>query len=220
MKGRPARARRPHGCRAAESSVGQRLRELLDLPDELLRDKTETVDGKEQAVPFVRPNYSLADGSKVNYRQHLLRWEPYLGTTGVAAFDPARFAPTATQPEACEVTATVHDSQDGPAEGQYGPSACMVRKGNYLRFAVRNLVPWLKGTTVTFAMENHGKEAEKAPNGNNGNHSTTATLGVGHDAAVRREPTAYRGLHYMTITVTSPSVPRPVFQQRNGVYLE
>lgn len=215
-----------HAAGRNQIMIGQRLRELLDFPDELLQDKKETVDGKEQSVPYIRPNYSLPDGSTLNYRQHVLRWEQYLATTGVAAFDPTRFAPDAAHPEACEVVVSVHTTEKGTEERLYGPSASAIRKGKHVRFTVRSQNPWLmeslKGSTVTFAVENHGTEAAAAPGGTNGNHETPVALGVGPAAAVRWEHTQYRGLHYMTITVTSnaPGAARTIFRQRIGIYVE
>ncbi len=211
-----------HSAGRNQIMIGQRLRELLDFPSELLEDKTETADGNVRTVPYVRPNYSLADGTKLNYRQHVLLWEPYLATTGVAAFDPTRFSPACARPDACEVLVTVHASRAGASERTYGPSANMVQKSKYLRFAVRSFVPWLNGAAVTFCVENHGREAELAPDGKRGNHSTTEKLGVGPDAAVSWEPTAYRGLHFMTIAVNAGSgnAAGPIFQQRIGVYVE
>jgi len=215
-------AKLQHAAGRNQVMIGQSLRDLLDFPEELLRDKTETVDGKEQLIPFIRPNYTLKDGTKLNYRQHLLRWDTYLGTTGVATFDPERFASGVTNPDDCDVTVTIHAANEGPIEGVYGPSACMVSKGKQLRFAVRNKSPWLKGSAVTFDVENHGSEANKAPNGNRSNHKSTAVLGVGADAAVCWEPTEFRGLHYMTITVAgmSTTASAPIFRQRVGVYIE
>lgn len=198
--------------------IGQRLRELLDFPQELLREKTEMVGGKEQSVPFVRPNYTLLDGSRLNYRQYILRWEEYLATTGIAAFDPGRFEPTASNPGDCEVAVTVHAVKDGPAEGVYGASGFMVSKGKQLRFAL-SANPFLNGAQAIFAVENHGQEASKDGDGRCGNHSTPKVLGVGTDAAVVWEPTAYRGLHYMTITVQGARDGRPHFRRRLGVYI-
>jgi class 3 adenylate cyclase len=206
-----------HAAGRNQIMIGQALREFLDFPEELLRDKTVIIDGKPQPVPYVTPNHTLSDGKPVNYRQHLLEWEDYLATTGVAPFDPQRFARGATSPEACDVVITVHATKDGPVEHAYAPSAFMVDKWKHLRFVVRKRDPWLAGATVSFAVENHGREASLAPSGNSDNHVTTEQLGSGENAAVRWESTAYRGLHYMTVTVDGRA--GLAVRQRIGIYV-
>ncbi len=201
--------------------IGQSLRELLDFPEDLLRVKTETVGGEEQAVLFVRPNYTLGDGSKLNYRQHLLRWEPYLATTGVAGFDPERFEPNAANPAECDVAVTVHPHEHGPAEAMYGPASRMVSRGKWLHFEL-SAIPQLQGAEVTFVIENHGAEAEAAANLGNATSPHRRTLQPGTTTASCWAKATYRGFHYMTITVTGArgASSGPRFRRRIGVYVE
>jgi hypothetical protein len=198
-----------------EIMVGQTLRDLLDLPDVVLEKKTFIKDGQRLDDPYVMPNYSLADGSRVNYKKYVLRWQEYLKTTQMAAAAPALVG---LEGEQLRVTARVAHAEDrAKVYEAYLPSSRMLPKERSLLFEVR--LHWQPRVpfTVDFSVENHGEEANRVVN--NGNHSspTQEKTRTGDLTCEHWESTRYRGLHYLNVIVRSPGKRA---SRRVGVWVE
>ncbi len=211
-----------HSAGRNQIMIGHSLKEFLDFPDVLLATKKVQRDGRELEEPFIRPNHTDRDGNPTNYGQYLLMWDEYLAYTPLGQGDkrllPRDPANGAVDP--IPVTVAVHASQDGPREQCYHPCGSMIPKGRSLKFTLqRSLLP-PTSYTVTFAVENHGREASEQGGETLGNHSEKITVNsqANHQRLCRWESTAYRGLHFMTIEVHTSG--RLHSRTRIGIYVE
>ncbi len=199
--------------------IGQSLRDFVDFPDVVASVPTRSRDGVREPDPYVRPNYTDADGKKLNYRKFLVDWEGYLKRTHVAAADAPAFYPNDSLALPFLVTAGVARAKDEPAYAPYGACSSPLRKGDWIRFEVRTVSPMLSPERIRFSVENHGTEAEAEAN--RGNHST-GWLAISRPApnpmAVHYETTAYRGLHDLVVDVGYPD--GTVRTRRFGVYVQ
>lgn len=208
-----------HSAPRNQIMLGQSIRDLLDLPEELLEDKEVTANGKKEAEKILYPNYSDRNGNKLNYRKQILRWENYLRLTPLAPIDPDRFMPGQKEAGAFAVGMSIHARRQGAFERACAPAGSPTKKGKGILFSLQKRNPWLGDCTAKFSVENNGAEAANVVG--RGNHVSTAKLaGNGTSApATNWEDTAYRGLHYMNIEVTDARF-NVVFKRRLGVYVE
>ncbi|MEO1128488.1 MAG: adenylate/guanylate cyclase domain-containing protein [Planctomycetota bacterium] len=198
--------------------LGQTLVEHLDIPDVITDTKTVFRDGDHQQEVYLLPNHTLPNGSRHNYRQVLLRAEEYLRCSPLAEAATSYTGDPNLQP--IQLKMTVHQEEDGPALDEYASSSLVLPKGRHIRFAVslpfRPRLPY----TVTFEVENHGKQAHALAGDSYDNHTTVREIKSTrqHDNIVHWEHTAYRGLHYMTIVVKDCS--KTLARRRVGVFIE
>jgi predicted enzyme related to lactoylglutathione lyase len=199
--------------------IGQSIRTLLDLPEDLLQDKEIDVGGKKEADKILTPNYTDRNGNRLNYRKHILRWENYLRLTPLAPIDPERFMPGQQQAAAFSVSMSVHSKREGPFERATAPASSPIQKDKGILFTLQQRVPWMGECTVKFAVENNGAEADRVAG--RGNHITATKLVATSAGTLTTnwEDTAYRGLHYMNLEVTNARS-NVVFRRRLGVYVE
>ena len=199
-----------HAAGRNQIMLGQSLRDLLDIPDVLLRKKTFIKGGETQVEQYVTPNYRSADGKPVNYRQHLLNWEDYLKCTELGL--------VAQNTQSVRVSVSVNEDRSANSVGiAYFPCSAMVPKQKHLRFSV--VLPFQPRlpVAVDFRVENHGAEASRADN--LGNHSVRQEkTKLGDLSCTHWEGTAYRGLHYLDIMVSSQG--KQVMRRRLGVWVE
>lgn len=199
--------------------IGQSLRDFVDFPDVVGPVPTRSREGVREPDPYLRPNYTGADGKKINYRKFLLDWEGYLKRTHVASADAPAFFPNDSQPLPFLVTAGLAHAKDEPAHTPYGACSRPIQKGDWIRFEVRAVSQMLAPERIRFSAENYGKEAEAEAN--RGNHST-GWVGIGRPApnpmAIHYESTAYRGLHDLVVDVGYPN--GTVLTRRFGVYVQ
>ncbi|MFP3449517.1 adenylate/guanylate cyclase domain-containing protein, partial [Pseudomonas sp. SIMBA_067] len=58
--------------------LGQSIKELLDLPEDILEIRHVQSKGERVKKEFVEPNYLDADGNRINYKQYVLNHEKYI----------------------------------------------------------------------------------------------------------------------------------------------
>jgi adenylate cyclase len=208
-----------HSAPRNQIMIGQSIRTLLDLPEDLLQDKEIDVGGKKEADKILTPNYTDRNGNRLNYRKHILRWENYLRLTPLAPIDPERFMPGQQQAAAFSVSMSVHSKREGPFERATAPASSPIQKDKGILFTLQQRVPWMGECTVKFAVENNGAEADRVAG--RGNHITATKLVATSAGTLTTnwEDTAYRGLHYMNLEVTNARS-NVVFRRRLGVYVE
>jgi len=67
--------------------IGQKLKEHIDFPDELLSIKKVKRDGQEIEEPYIKPNYTDVKGNSINYKKYLLNWKDFLFTTNIGQLE-------------------------------------------------------------------------------------------------------------------------------------
>lgn len=199
--------------------LGQRLLEFIDLPAVVTQDKRVIRDGKQTTVPYLMPNHSLEDGSKHNYRQALLNVEEYLRCSPLAEAAAEIIGDRRMQP--LQVDMTIHEEPDAPAITEYSPVSLVLPKDHMIRFSLKLPFHPQLPMTVEFRVENHGSQAQAENSGATGDHNKTYELTSYPKSRpiVHWERLAYRGLHYMTITVRDRSK-TTVASRRVGVFIE
>jgi adenylate cyclase len=213
-----AAAKLQHAAGRNQIMLGQRLVEFLDLPDAVTKAKYVQRDGKEELEPFLLPNITLRDGKPHNYRKVLLRAEEYL-RCGPLAEVAAQFTGDRNfQP--LRLSMSVCREKGGATIAGYSAASLVLPKNHWIRFDLSLPFQPMFPYTVKFEVENHGREAESDGGDTRGNHSTEKTVSSvsQHTNLVHWEHTAYRGLHYMTITVSNSS--GTVARRRVGVFIE
>ncbi len=213
-----AAAKLQHSAGRNQIMLGQRLVEFMDLPDVVTKLKMVKRDGGDESEPFLLPNITMRDGKPHNYRKVLLRAEEYLrcGPLAEAAaqfIDDTNFQPLRVEMSVCKVQYGI------PIKG-YSAASLVLPKNHWIRFDLGLPFQPMFPYTVKFAVENHGREALADGGESLGNHSKEITVSSAsqHSNIVHWEHTAFRGLHYMTITVSNAS--RTVARRRVGVFIE
>lgn len=203
-----------HSAGKNQIMIGQSLREFVDLPEELLEIKTMQSNGEQKEDLYIKPNHTDRNGNPINYQKYLWRWDKYLKYTPL--------------PKQIHNNNTVYLESQGAIRGNihcyeenntpYAATSRMLEKHRdivfKLVFAITPRFPY----TLTFAVENHGKEAEKAHK--NDNHEITKTIHNihAHRNITHTETTLYRGLHYMTVTASFQNGQQ--FKDTFGVYIK
>ncbi|QNN25165.1 hypothetical protein HED60_23750 [Planctomycetales bacterium ZRK34] len=207
-----------HAAGRNQIMLGQSLMEFVDFPDVITQDKSVMRNGGEQSEKYLLPNHTCPDGNVLNYRQRLLSAEEYLRCTPLAAAAAQAKLTADAHLQPLDVTMSVHADRDNPALYTLSPASLVVEKGRLIRFELGLRIMPHFPYTITYDVENHGCEAEEHGGDSLGNHSTTVkvTCEREHRKIVHWEATAYRGLHYLTITVKGTSV---IARRRIGVYV-
>lgn len=213
-----AAAKLQHAAGRNQIMIGQALTEFLDLPDTITKVKAVQRDGADQPEPFLLPNITLQDGKPHNYRKVLLRPEEYLRCGPLAEAAVKYTGDPNLQP--LRLTMSVCKEYLGAPLAEYSAASLVLPKKHWIRFDMSLPFQPMFPYSVTFDVENHGREATAGGGEKRGNHSTvhTITTSSQHRNLVHWEHTEYRGFHYMTITVSNTS--RVVARRRVGVFIE
>lgn len=176
--------------------LGKSIRDIIDFPDSLLKDKE--IERNSVLIPqrFITPNYTDRAGNPINYRQFVLDQEKYFQLLPVAQFGG----------NGITVSTTVHD-EEYSSEPSYPLIRCaqVVPKGKWIKFKVAlHYLPQLP-IKVFFEVENHGTEAKQMGGENHGNHTSSKTIKTKAELQniTHWETTSYRGLHYLKILIKS-----------------
>jgi len=213
-----AAAKLQHSAGRNQIMLGQRLVEFIDLPDAVTRVKYVQRDGKDEPESILLPNITMRDGKPHNYKKVLLRAEEYLrcGPLAEAAsqfIGDANFQPLRLSMSVCR-------EKGGTPLAGYSAASLVLPKDHWIRFELSLPFQPMLPYTIKFDVENHGKEARQHGGESFDNHTTEKTVSSAaqHANSVHWESTRYRGLHYMTITVSNSS--GAVARRRVGVYIE
>jgi class 3 adenylate cyclase len=205
-------AKLQHAAGRNQVMLGQSLVEFMDYPKELVSTKTSTRGAERVEEPYLTPNHTDASGKPKNYRQHVLNWKKHLELTqlgqehtSVRSRNPVRVAVSRSS---------------GGVQTSYAPGSLVLAKGDGLTFSVS--LPAMRSIdSVTFSVENHGAEAEKAgaEAGQTAfqNHSKSYSVGSTPTTIVHTESALYRGLHYMLVDVSADG--RSVYSTTLGVFV-
>jgi len=213
-----AAAKLQHAAGGNQIMLGQKLVEFLDLPETVTKVKTVQRNGTDEPEPFILPNITLRDGKPHNYRKVLLRAEEYLRCGPLAEAASKFTGDPNLQP--LRLTMSVYKEKGGTPLAGYSAASLVLPKKHWIRFDLSLPFQPMFPYKVTFEVENHGREAVADAGEKCGNHSSEQVVSTAaqHRNLVHWEHTAYRGLHYMTITVSNSS--RVVARRRVGVYIE
>jgi adenylate cyclase len=201
--------------------IGHSLKSYLDLPDELAGVKLTLRGGHATSHPFVTPNHTDRSGEPINYRQYVFSGDDYLRIGAFGQSDRQLLAPVAREGSAhpLRIDAAVSSERGGVNDIAYPPCSSPVGKLKWVRFTPRlPYLPRLPYTVVCNAI-NHGEEALRLAGEDRGNHSREYTVSseAEHKVFEHWEPTAYRGLHYLSIVVRSQGTR---FEGTVGVFIE
>ncbi|MCC5787428.1 MAG: hypothetical protein JJU33_12095 [Phycisphaerales bacterium] len=198
--------------------LGQGLVEFLDLPDAVTMVKSVQRGGTTVQDSILLPNITLRDGSPHDYRKVLLRTEEYLRCGPLAEAAAEFIGDPNFQP--LRLSMSVCKEQAGTPLAAYSAASLVLPKDHWIRFDLSLPFQPRFPCTVEFAVENHGREAQRVGGESFDNHSTEITVSSSSQLSslVHWEQTTYRGLHYMTITITNAG--GTVARRRVGVYIE
>ena len=196
--------------------LGQSIKELLDLPEDILEIMYVQSKNEKVKKEFVEPNYRNADGNQINYKQYVLNHKKYIALLPSPATD--------TSLENIKITACLKDNENAPTKFTYYPCGEVVKKSLGIDFKVNFKLPQQEINTeilVKFRVKNTGKEAEKSAE-NSGNHETIVfaqtTDGCNFKAS-QWEETSYLGLHFMYISVLDKNNKVLLNEECFGVYV-
>jgi class 3 adenylate cyclase len=196
--------------------LGQSIKELLDLPDEILEIKQVQSNGEKVKKLFVEPNYLNHSGNPINYKQYVLNHEKYI------ALLPSPSIRTFS--ENIQVTACLKDSKTSPTKFIYHSCSEVVKKSLGIDFKVEfNLEQQelSRDFFVKFRVKNTGAEAKKSAE-NSDNHESVV-LAQTHDGinfkAKQWEDTCYLGLHFMYISVLDHNRKTLFEEECFGIYI-
>lgn len=212
-----AAAKLQHAAGRNQIMLGQQLVEFLDLPDAVTKEKFVQRDRVETPEPFLLPNITLRGGKSHNYRKVLLRAEEYLGCGPLAEVAADFIGGPQFQPLRLDMA--ICKEKGGAAIASYSAASLVLPKDHWIRFDLSLPFQPRFPYSVKFEVENHGSEAQATGGDSRGNHSYQHTVSstAQHQCLVHWESTAYRGLHYMTVTVMNDS--GTVARRRVGVYV-
>jgi len=194
--------------------IGQKLKEHIDFPDELLSIKKVKRDGQEIEEPYIKPNYTDVKGNSINYKKYLLNWKDFLFTTNIGQLERTKLTDKNISP--IRVSAELYESFNGIKICDYQPSSNVNPKSKWLKFTARiPCIPQLPAT-IEFKVENHGIEASKQSNF--GNHYKAYNINSEKNMYTHWETLSYHGFHYMIVTVKNQRGIQ--FQTNFGVFIE
>ncbi|MFC0116447.1 adenylate/guanylate cyclase domain-containing protein [Pseudoalteromonas xiamenensis] len=178
--------------------LGQSIKELLDLPDNILETKKVNVKGESVSKIYVEPNYTDAYGKKVNYEQFVLKHDNYLSLL------PGEHNGN----ETLNIRAVL--KKDGEAaQFDYYPCSEVIKTSLGIEFKVEFELgdSNSKDIEVKFRVENTGREAKEAGEKEGVdycNHDTRVVptpIGENRYKAKHFEGADFLGLHFMHISV-------------------
>lgn len=200
--------------------IGQSLRSVMDIPEEMLRVKTYQKDGRDEKEPFITPNYRGKDGNSINYQKFLLRVEDYLQFSPLFQHDGPRLLTTGSSSviPVIPLTADLYSPDKTLHLGSYAPSSATIEKETWIKFRVHMPVMPHLPYTINFRVENHGVEAGQHVK--NDNHVTTMEIKTlqQHQCIERWEHAGYRGFHYMSVDVVTTGG-KMIYRTTFGVYV-
>ncbi len=171
--------------------IGESIRTLLDLHDELLEPKW--INNKESIERYILPNYTGNDGRPVNYRKHVLMQKKYFDLLPKPEWSESPIKISALlKPRADVVYADPE---------LYHACSRAIPKGVGIEFKARFVIAGNPGNVrVRFRVKNHGEEA-----------GADNTYYEDIEAKFNRErqqywagcwrDAMYTGLHYMSVSV-------------------
>lgn len=205
-----------------EIVIGQSLKEFIDFPEEYLEVKTYMNDGVEKKEPFITPNFTLIDGTKINYRKFVLRSEEYLNSILFPVKVSASqndYLPAVTNHFILRVD-RFNDDQI-TYERTILPGTVVISKKKWIKFTFK-LNQFLSAPIkVKFEVVNHGKEASeggKNSSRHNDNHETNYELTHYDEEVVHWEHTKYRGFHNLYLTVIADN--KLIHEIKLGIYIK
>lgn len=189
--------------------IGQSLVEFLDIHEDLISIKKVQISGEELPEPYVMPNITNAKGVAINYKKYHFNWEKHLSLTAFPVdFSAPQSALLPIVNNSFRLKLEVWNQDKSSKECDYSPGSGFLPKGKYLKFILQlNYLPQLP-YTVTFEVENHGKEAKEGADKREDsnpfdNHEKIFTIETAkeHGTITHWEHTLYRGIHYMRILI-------------------
>lgn len=146
-----------------KTMLGNNLVSHLDLPDAFTAIKTELQNGEPVDVPYLRPNYQLANGTALNYRIHELDIDKFARILPIPLGMRAGLASGLTSRPGIEFRASVEtNSRVSP----YPSVAWCIDKGSEVSFEVSIAPHALNGLRAPFRgvwiRKNYGAEATQA----------------------------------------------------------
>jgi adenylate cyclase len=208
-----------HSAPRNQIMIGQSLKEYIDFPDELLKEKQIQKNGERTLEPFLKPNLTHKDGRPINYKQFILDWETYLQFSPLIQRDTNLSLLNKNGLKTVIVDIDVFDEAKSNNEYNYFSCSYPLQKNKQLRFGLRLPYMPMLPYTVRFSVENHGQEAFNSNSRSNyGNHETTRQINMQaeHDNLFHWESSMYRGLHYMIVEIKTH---REMYQTKIGVYV-
>jgi adenylate cyclase len=177
--------------------LGESLRALLDLPEDVLKIKYVQSGGAEVPDPVLRPNYTDHTGKPINYKQYILKWEKILDLGPVIQKDGQLLASSFEAPGVLRVQAEICDHKGGSAIARCYPCSTLVPKGKHLKFSVHLPYAFECPYKVRYIVENHGIDAFNHCGSEHGNHqnSYTITKHPDNDVHTHWEEVIYRNPH-------------------------
>ncbi len=176
--------------------IGDHVRQLLQLPSELISIKKFVENGREKYDPFVRGDYKMWE----------FDWNEHAGHFSWVTKASGKLLPSLNHTPDFTLHSALLDS-DGTLVRKTSSSMEVFNKGQSLKFSV-GVLP--KNCKVRWFVENRGDEAESAkctyyeiPDSINKNN-------------VERD-TAYHGQHFLICKVTFPS--GKIVEKRVGVFI-
>lgn len=184
--------------------IGDNLLKFIDFPDIFQKIKTKVIDDKEIEMPLLKPNYSLKDGSKLNYNIRQLSQEKFIEVLPIPTSIKSKYSKKITNNNGVSFNAVITDKSDNK-ENYHSISRCL-EKNTDIDFVLKiNRSGFNQDRfplKYRFSKKNHGNEAnnEKSlepeikdgviyfPKNNLTHQYSPAT-------AVFSRSTAYRGLH-------------------------
>lgn len=186
----------PHGLHVSMASklqnkansncvmLGNNIKDLLQLPEDLLSVKKYTENGEEKSDHYVRTNYKMWQ----------FDWEKHVGHFTWVPKKSGRFLPApSNQPSFNLISALIDD--ENTLIRKFSSSMEVLEKGHILKFSL-NALP--AGCSIRWFVENNGTEAQE------NNCVRYEIVEARNKTSVERE-TAYHGVHYLICKVTFPS---------------
>lgn len=196
--------------------LGQAIKGLLDLPEDILEIRYIESKGERVKKEFVEPNYLDANGNLINYKQYVLNHEKYIALLPSPA--------TENLLEKIIITACLKENKKAPTKFTYYPCAEVIRKSLGIDFKVNFTLPQQELNTeifVKFRVKNTGNEAKEAAE-NSGNHETLVLAQTSDGCSFKAnqwEDTSYLGLHFMYISVLDKNKELLLREECFGIYI-
>lgn len=199
--------------------IGQSLQQSIYFPEELLKVKTKLVADQTISVPYLTPNITNKEGVRINYKQHLLDFQNYLSVSPLAVYDEPYFGGRNNLGRLL-VETYLSSKKGGSLEGCYHLCSHFIKKGKWFCFklGLKEIAQFQLPLKVVFEVENHGPEA--ATQEKNANHSKLYEIKKASDlikGVEHWEEAAYRGLHYMKITIYKSDILK--YQRSLGIFI-
>lgn len=195
---------------------GKSLKELLDLPEDVWCCKLIKNENSKYYEPYVTPNYTDANGMKINYNQYVLNHKEYLSMLPIEEN---------STDSGIEIIAVLKE-KGKPSENYYKPCSRIISPFLGIEFKAKIEIPInIKDFKVKFRVRNTGSEASKQKN--YGNHETVyessdnsvIKLSSGYYRCNHWENTSYLGLHFMYVSVLNNNDEIIIPEKRFSVYV-